>query len=138
MALALDARGRVCGYSRCRHLWGPSIPSMLGTASERQTSSDGQHMASIMAYGLATNSIGYLVPDDNAMVWRGPMATKALLQLLKDTLWPDLDYLVLDMPPGTVDVQLTLAQNVPVTGRRGGDDGARHCIGGCHEGHHHV
>ncbi|MDN5970470.1 MAG: iron-sulfur cluster carrier protein ApbC, partial [Enterobacterales bacterium] len=77
---------------------------------------DGQHMAPIMAHGLATNSIGYLVTDDNAMVWRGPMASKALLQLLQDTLWPDLDYLVLDMPPGTGDIQLTLAQNIPVTG----------------------
>ncbi|VTR16747.1 antiporter inner membrane protein [Serratia fonticola] len=73
-------------------------------------------MAPIMAHGLATNSIGYLVTDDNAMVWRGPMASKALLQLLQDTLWPDLDYLVLDMPPGTGDIQLTLSQNIPVTG----------------------
>jgi ATP-binding protein involved in chromosome partitioning len=73
-------------------------------------------MAPIMKYGLATNSIGYLVTDDNAMVWRGPMASKALLQMLQETLWPDLDYLVLDMPPGTGDIQLTLAQNIPVTG----------------------
>ncbi len=64
----------------------------------------------------ATNSIGYLVTDDNAMVWRGPMASKALMQMLQETLWPDLDYLVLDMPPGTGDIQLTLAQNIPVTG----------------------
>ncbi|MDG5635870.1 P-loop NTPase, partial [Acinetobacter baumannii] len=62
------------------------------------------------------NSIGYLVTDDNAMVWRGPMAGKALMQMLQETLWPDLDYLVLDMPPGTGDIQLTLAQNIPVTG----------------------
>lgn len=73
-------------------------------------------MAPIVAHGLATNSIGYLVTDDNAMVWRGPMASKALMQLLQDTLWPDLDYLVLDMPPGTGDIQLTLSQNIPVTG----------------------
>ncbi|MEI9217363.1 P-loop NTPase, partial [Pseudomonas aeruginosa] len=59
---------------------------------------------------------GYLVTDDNAMVWRGPMASKALMQMLQETLWPDLDYLVLDMPPGTGDIQLTLAQNIPVTG----------------------
>ncbi|HHU3444878.1 TPA: iron-sulfur cluster carrier protein ApbC, partial [Escherichia coli] len=70
----------------------------------------------IMSHGLATNSIGYLVTDDNAMVWRGPMASKALMQMLQETLWPDLDYLVLDMPPGTGDIQLTLAQNIPVTG----------------------
>ncbi len=73
-------------------------------------------MAPIIRYGLATNSIGYLVTDDNAMVWRGPMASKALMQMLQETLWPDLDYLVLDMPPGTGDIQLTLAQNIPVTG----------------------
>lgn len=73
-------------------------------------------MAPIVAHGLATNSIGYTVTDDNAMVWRGPMASKALLQMLQETMWPDLDYLVLDMPPGTGDIQLTLAQNIPVTG----------------------
>ena len=73
-------------------------------------------MAPIMSHGLATNSIGYLDTDDNAMVWRGPMASKALMQMLQETLWPDLDYLVLDMPPGTGDIQLTLAQNIPVTG----------------------
>lgn len=115
MALALAAEGASVGILDA-DIYGPSIPTMLGTASERPTSPDGQHMAPIMAYGLATNSIGYLVTDDNAMVWRGPMASKALLQLLQDTLWPDLDYLVLDMPPGTGDIQLTLAQNVPVTG----------------------
>ena len=97
-------------------IYGPSIPNMLGTEHERPTSPDGQHMAPIVAHGLATNSIGYLVTDDNAMVWRGPMASKALMQLLQDTLWPDLDYLVLDMPPGTGDIQLTLSQNIPVTG----------------------
>ena len=72
-------------------------------------------MTPIMAYGLATNSIGYLVEQGNAMVWRGPMASKALLQMLNDTLWPELDYLVIDMPPGTGDIQLTLAQSIPVT-----------------------
>ena len=89
---------------------------MLGTEHERPTSPDGQHMAPIVAHGTATNSIGYTVTDDNAMVWRGPMASKALMQLLQDTLWPDLDYTVLDMPPGTGDIQLTLSQNIPVTG----------------------
>ncbi|MEI7062530.1 iron-sulfur cluster carrier protein ApbC [Dickeya chrysanthemi] len=115
MALALAAEGASVGILDA-DIYGPSIPTMLGAANERPTSPDGQHMAPIMAHGLATNSIGYLVTDDNAMVWRGPMASKALLQLLQDTLWPDLDYLVLDMPPGTGDIQLTLAQNVPVTG----------------------
>ncbi len=107
MALALAAEGARVGILDA-DIYGPSIPDMLGTEK--------QHMAPIMAHGLATNSIGYLVTDDNAMVWRGPMASKALMQLLNETLWPDLDYLILDMPPGTGDIQLTLAQNVPVTG----------------------
>jgi ATP-binding protein involved in chromosome partitioning len=115
MALALAVEGARVGLLDA-DIYGPSIPSMLGTAHERPTSPDGQHMAPIMAHGLATNSIGYMVTEDNAMVWRGPMASKALLQLLQETLWPELDYLVLDMPPGTGDIQLTLAQNIPVTG----------------------
>lgn len=115
LALALAAEGARVGILDA-DIYGPSVPNMLGTEHERPTSPDGQHMAPIMAHGLATNSIGYLVTDDNAMVWRGPMASKALMQLLQDTLWPDLDYLVLDMPPGTGDIQLTLSQNIPVTG----------------------
>ncbi|WP_313383064.1 iron-sulfur cluster carrier protein ApbC [Pantoea sp.] len=115
MALALAAEGARVGILDA-DIYGPSVPNMLGTEHERPTSPDGTHMAPIMAHGLATNSIGYLVTDDNAMVWRGPMASKALMQLLNETLWPDLDYLVLDMPPGTGDIQLTLAQSVPVTG----------------------
>ncbi|SQI35846.1 Cell division inhibitor MinD [Serratia plymuthica] len=115
LALALAAEGAKVGILDA-DIYGPSIPNMLGTEHERPTSPDGQHMAPILAHGLATNSIGYLVTDDNAMVWRGPMASKALMQLLQDTLWPDLDYLVLDMPPGTGDIQLTLSQNIPVTG----------------------
>ncbi|MGP3592500.1 iron-sulfur cluster carrier protein ApbC [Vagococcus sp. WN89Y] len=115
LALALAAEGAKVGILDA-DIYGPSIPLMLGTGNERPTSPDGTHMAPIMAHGLATNSIGYLVTDDNAMVWRGPMASKALLQLLQESMWPDLDYLVLDMPPGTGDIQLTLAQNIPVTG----------------------
>ncbi|MGK3141556.1 iron-sulfur cluster carrier protein ApbC [Pantoea sp. C2G6] len=115
MALALAAEGARVGILDA-DIYGPSVPNMLGTEDQRPTSPDGTHMAPIMAHGLATNSIGYLVTDDNAMVWRGPMASKALMQLLNETLWPELDYLVLDMPPGTGDIQLTLAQNVPVTG----------------------
>ncbi|MGV2878355.1 iron-sulfur cluster carrier protein ApbC [Pantoea vagans] len=115
MALALAAEGARVGILDA-DIYGPSVPNMLGTQDQRPTSPDGTHMAPIMAHGLATNSIGYLVTDDNAMVWRGPMASKALMQLLNETLWPELDYLVLDMPPGTGDIQLTLAQNVPVTG----------------------
>jgi len=115
LALALAAEGAKVGLLDA-DIYGPSIPDMLGTAEMRPSSPDGKHMAPIMAHGLATNSIGYLVTDDNAMVWRGPMASKALMQLLNETLWPELDYLVLDMPPGTGDIQLTLAQNVPATG----------------------
>ncbi|KGM26035.1 antiporter, partial [Photorhabdus luminescens] len=115
LALALAQEGAKVGILDA-DIYGPSVPSMLGTSKERPTSPDGQHMAPIMTHGLATNSIGYLVTDDNAMVWRGPMASKALMQMLQDTLWPDLDYLVIDMPPGTGDIQLTLSQNIPVTG----------------------
>lgn len=114
LALALAAEGAKVGILDS-DIYGPSIPTMLGAVNERPTSPDGTHMAPIMAHGLASNSIGYLVNDDNAMVWRGPMASKALLQLLQETLWPDLDYLVLDMPPGTGDIQLTLAQSAPLT-----------------------
>ncbi len=114
LALALAAEGGKVGILDA-DIYGPSVPNMLGTEDERPTSPDGEHMSPISAYGLATNSIGYLVTDENAMVWRGPMASKALMQMLQDTLWPDLDYLVLDMPPGTGDIQLTLAQNIPVT-----------------------
>jgi ATP-binding protein involved in chromosome partitioning len=115
LALALAAEGAKVGILDA-DIYGPSIPTMLGAEDQRPTSPDGTHMAPIMKFGLATNSIGYLVTDDNAMVWRGPMASKALMQMLQETLWPDLDYLVLDMPPGTGDIQLTLAQNIPVTG----------------------
>ncbi len=115
LALALAAEGAKVGILDA-DIYGPSVPTMLGAEDQRPTSPDGTHMAPIQAHGLATNSIGYLVTDDNAMVWRGPMASKALMQMLQETLWPDLDYLVLDMPPGTGDIQLTLAQNIPVTG----------------------
>lgn len=114
LALALAAEGAKVGLLDA-DIYGPSIPDMIGARESRPQSPDGQHMTPVMAHGLATNSIGYLVSEDNAMIWRGPMASKALLQLLQETLWPDLDYLVLDMPPGTGDIQLTLAQQVPVT-----------------------
>lgn len=97
-------------------IYGPSLPTMLGSVGERPTSPDGKLMRPIIAHGLATHSIGYLMDEQHATVWRGPMASKALLQLLNETLWPDLDYLIIDMPPGTGDIQLTLAQNIPVTG----------------------
>lgn len=115
LALALQKEGAKVGLLDA-DIYGPSIPTMLATQNEKPLSPDSKHMTAIMAYGLATNSIGYLVEQDGAMVWRGPMASKALLQMLQDTMWPELDYLVIDMPPGTGDLQLTLAQNIPVTG----------------------
>nr|WP_241430738.1 iron-sulfur cluster carrier protein ApbC [Tatumella saanichensis] len=114
LALALKAEGASVGLLDA-DIYGPSLPLMLGSEGERPSSPDGKHMTPIAAHGLASNSIGYLVTDDNAMVWRGPMASKALMQLLNETLWPELDYLIIDMPPGTGDIQLTLAQNIPVT-----------------------
>jgi ATP-binding protein involved in chromosome partitioning len=114
LALALQKQGAKVGILDA-DIYGPSIPTMLGTEKAHPLTPDNKHMAPIMAYGLASNSIGYLVDADSAMVWRGPMASKALLQILQDTLWPELDYLVIDMPPGTGDIQLTLAQNIPVT-----------------------
>lgn len=114
LALALQQEGAKVGLLDA-DIYGPSIPTMLATQNQHPMSPDNKHMAPVMAYGLATNSIGYLVAPDNAMVWRGPMASKALLQILQDTLWPALDYLVIDMPPGTGDIQLTLAQSIPVT-----------------------
>lgn len=114
LALALRAEGANVGLLDA-DIYGPSLPMMLGTEGQHPTSPDGKHMTPVVAHGLATNSIGYLVTDDNAMVWRGPMASKALMQLLNETLWPELDYLIIDMPPGTGDIQLTLAQSIPVT-----------------------
>ncbi|MCO6544982.1 MAG: iron-sulfur cluster carrier protein ApbC [Gilliamella sp.] len=114
LALALQKQGAKVGILDA-DIYGPSIPTMLGTENQQPLTPDNKHMTPIMAYGLASNSIGYLVDPNGAMVWRGPMASKALLQILQDTLWPELDYLVIDMPPGTGDIQLTLAQNIPVT-----------------------
>ncbi|MFP1495528.1 P-loop NTPase [Escherichia coli] len=114
LALALAAEGAKVGIldaDMTAHQFPPCWAQKISVQLRRTVP-----MAPIMSHGLATNSIGYLVTDDNAMVWRGPMASKALMQMLQETLWPDLDYLVLDMPPGTGDIQLTLAQNIPVTG----------------------
>jgi ATP-binding protein involved in chromosome partitioning len=115
LALALQALGAKVGLLDA-DIYGPSVPLMLGTQGKNPTSADGKMMHPIEAHGLFTNSIGYLVSADNAMVWRGPMASKALSQITEETLWPELDYLVIDMPPGTGDIQLTLAQQLPVTG----------------------
>jgi ATP-binding protein involved in chromosome partitioning len=114
LALALAAEGAQVGVLDA-DIYGPSQPTMLGIAG-RPESNDGKTINPMEAYGLQAMSIGFLIDADTPMVWRGPMVTQALEQLLKDTNWHQLDYLVVDMPPGTGDIQLTLAQKVPVTG----------------------
>lgn len=115
LALALQAQGAKVGILDA-DIYGPSIPHMLGAADQRPTSPDNKHITPIIAHGLQSNSIGYLMEPDNATIWRGPMASSALSQLLQETWWNELDYLVIDMPPGTGDIQLTLSQQIPVTG----------------------
>jgi ATP-binding protein involved in chromosome partitioning len=114
LALALAAEGAAVGVLDA-DIYGPSQPTMLGIAG-RPESLDGKSLEPMMGHGLQAISIGFLIDVDTPMVWRGPMVTQALEQLLKDTRWRDLDYLVVDLPPGTGDIQLTLAQKVPVTG----------------------
>ncbi|WP_333607319.1 iron-sulfur cluster carrier protein ApbC [Arsukibacterium sp.] len=97
-------------------IYGPSIPTMLGLSGQKIQSPDNKSMLPMQAFGLAVNSIGFLVDPDKASVWRGPMASQALLQLLQETQWPELDVLIVDMPPGTGDIQLTLSQKLPVSG----------------------
>jgi len=96
-------------------IYGPSIPRMLGV-SGKPDSADGQHIEPKLAHGLQAMSIGFLIEEDTPMIWRGPMVTQALTQLLNETNWVDLDYLIIDLPPGTGDIQLTLCQRVPVSG----------------------
>jgi ATP-binding protein involved in chromosome partitioning len=96
-------------------IYGPSQPTMMGIEG-RPESADGKTMEPMENYGVQVMSIGFLVDTDNPMIWRGPMATQALEQLLRQTNWADLDYLIVDMPPGTGDIQLTLSQRVPLTG----------------------
>ncbi|MGH8675172.1 MAG: iron-sulfur cluster carrier protein ApbC [Burkholderiales bacterium] len=114
LALAMAAEGASVGILDA-DIYGPSQPMMLGI-SGRPESKDGKHLEPMEGHGLQAISIGFLIDSDTPMVWRGPMVTQALEQLLKDTRWRDLDYLVVDLPPGTGDIQLTLAQKVPVTG----------------------
>ena len=114
LALALSAEGATVGILDA-DIYGPSIPTMLGL-SGFPDSVDNKTMQPKMAYNVQTMSIGYLVEADQAMIWRGPMATNALQQLLRDTQWSNLDYLIIDLPPGTGDIQLTLAQQIPVSG----------------------
>ncbi|OWY38524.1 Fe-S-binding ATPase [Xenophilus sp. AP218F] len=115
LALALAAEGARVGILDA-DIYGPSQPLMMGLQGRRPETPDGKRLMPLENHGVQTMSIGYLVDSDQAMVWRGPMVSQALQQLLNDTGWDDLDYLVIDMPPGTGDVQLTLAQKVPVTG----------------------
>ena len=115
LALALAQEGATVGLLDA-DIYGPSVPQMLGLAGAQPESTDGQSMEPLAAHGLQAMSIGFMVDVDSPMVWRGPMVTQALEQLLNQTRWRGLDYLVVDMPPGTGDTQLTLAQKVPVTG----------------------
>ncbi len=114
LALALAAEGAAVGLLDA-DIYGPSQPMMMGIDG-RPESSDGKTMEPMENYGVQVMSIGFLVNQDEAMIWRGPMATQALEQLLRQTNWTDLDYLIVDMPPGTGDIQLTLSQRVPMTG----------------------
>ena len=114
LALALSAEGASVGILDA-DIYGPSQPMMLGIQG-RPESKDGKSLEPMEGHGLQAISIGFLIDVDTPMVWRGPMVTQALEQLLKDTRWRELDYLVVDLPPGTGDIQLTLAQKVPVTG----------------------
>ncbi len=114
LALALAAEGASVGLLDA-DIYGPSQPMMMGIEG-RPESDDGKTMEPMENYGVQVMSIGFLVAQDEAMIWRGPMATQALEQLLRQTNWRDLDYLIVDMPPGTGDIQLTLSQRVPMTG----------------------
>ena len=115
IALALASEGASVGVLDA-DIYGPSQPHMLGLTGEQPVSEDGKTMMPLMGHGLQVNSIGFLVDPDQPMVWRGPMVTSALNQLMHQTNWTDLDYLIVDMPPGTGDIQLTLSQKVPVSG----------------------
>jgi ATP-binding protein involved in chromosome partitioning len=115
LALAWAAQGARVGMLDA-DIYGPSQPLLLGLEGQRPTSPDGKHLKPLESHGVMAMSIGFLVDAEQPMVWRGPMVTQALTQLLSETHWGTLDYLVVDMPPGTGDIQLTLAQRVPVAG----------------------
>ncbi|TAK91237.1 MAG: iron-sulfur cluster carrier protein ApbC [Burkholderiaceae bacterium] len=118
LALALTAEGARVGILDA-DIYGPSLPLMLGidiAKTGRPQSADGQTIEPMHAHGLQASSIGFMIDQDQPMVWRGPMATQALQQLLEQTNWAELDYLIVDMPPGTGDIQLSLSQKVPLTG----------------------
>jgi ATP-binding protein involved in chromosome partitioning len=115
LALALAHEGAAVGLLDA-DIYGPSQPLMMGLSAERPTSPDQRSMIPPSAYGVKVMSIGFLIDAEQPMVWRGPMVTQALVQLLETTRWGELDYLIVDMPPGTGDTQLTLSQRVPVSG----------------------
>jgi ATP-binding protein involved in chromosome partitioning len=115
LALALALEGAKVGLLDA-DIYGPSQPRMMGLQGVRPATRDGKRLEPLEAYGVKVMSIGFLIEEEQPMVWRGPMVTQALTQLLGDTNWGELDYLVVDMPPGTGDIQLTLAQRVPVSG----------------------
>ncbi len=114
LAMALHAEGAKVGILDA-DVYGPSVPTMLGL-SGKPDSPDNKSIEPMRAFGVEAMSIGFLVDPETPMIWRGPMATSALTQLFNDTLWGDLDYLLIDLPPGTGDIQLTLAQKIPVAG----------------------
>ncbi|HRJ52995.1 MAG TPA: iron-sulfur cluster carrier protein ApbC [Candidatus Thiothrix moscowensis] len=114
LALALQADGAKVGMLDA-DIYGPSQPRMLGISGQPE-SSDGKSLEPMQNHGIKAMSIGFLIEEDTPMIWRGPMVTQALEQLLGDTNWGDLDYLVIDLPPGTGDIQLTLSQKIPVSG----------------------
>jgi ATP-binding protein involved in chromosome partitioning len=114
LALALSAEGASVGMLDA-DIYGPSQPRMLGVHGKPE-SLDGKSLEPMVSYHLQAMSIGFLIDEETPMIWRGPMVTQALQQLLNDTNWKDVDYLVVDLPPGTGDIQLTLAQQVPVSG----------------------
>ncbi|NOZ11277.1 MAG: iron-sulfur cluster carrier protein ApbC [Gammaproteobacteria bacterium] len=114
LALALSAEGATVGILDA-DIYGPSQPRMLGISTKPE-SKDGRSMEPVVSYHLQSMSMGFLVEEETPMIWRGPMVTQALEQLLRDTQWKDIDYLIIDLPPGTGDIQLTLAQKVPVSG----------------------
>ncbi|HWX67548.1 MAG TPA: iron-sulfur cluster carrier protein ApbC [Rhodanobacter sp.] len=114
LALALQAEGAKVGVMDA-DIYGPSQPTMLGVHG-KPASPDGKKIIPMQAHGMPVMSIGFLVEEDTPMIWRGPMVTQAMMQLLADTLWEQLDYLIVDLPPGTGDIQLTLSQKVPVAG----------------------
>lgn len=114
LALALQAEGAKVGVMDA-DIYGPSQPTMLGVHG-KPASPDGKSIIPMQAHGMPVMSIGFLVEEDTPMIWRGPMVTQAMMQLLTDTRWEQLDYLIVDLPPGTGDIQLTLSQKVPVAG----------------------